>query len=190
MLMSNTSESSAISSVHEPEVALAQNASVPVASSRFVAHSIEEQIAKIHLFEGLRPEALKLIAHVAVEETHAMGTVIFRYGDVGEKLYLILEGRIRICREVQGMGEEALAVISAGEFFGEMALLDGSNRSADAKVHERCRLLSIHRDAFEDLLFVHKDLAYEVLWNIVRLISQRLRETNNRFAMLSTASKF
>jgi CRP/FNR family transcriptional regulator, cyclic AMP receptor protein len=55
-------------------------------------------------------------------------------------------------------------------------------------VHERCRLLAIHRDAFEDLLFVHKELAYEVLWNVVRLLSRRLRETNDRLAMVSPKS--
>lgn len=152
--------------------------------------SREEQIAKIHLFAGLRPEALRLVAKVAVEESHAVGTVIFRHGDVGEKLYVLLEGRVRITREVQGMGEEALAIVGPGDVFGEMALLDDSLRSADARVHERCRVLAIHRDAFEDLLFVHKDLAYEVLWNVVRMLTRRLRETNEKFAMLSFAAKF
>ncbi len=152
--------------------------------------SREEQIAKIHLFAGLRPEALRLVARVAVEESHPTGTVIFRHGDVGEKLYVLLEGRVRITREVQGMGEEALAIVGPGDVFGEMALLDDSLRSADARVHERCRVLAIHRDAFEDLLFVHKDLAYEVLWNVVRMLTKRLRETNEKFAMLSFAAKF
>jgi CRP/FNR family transcriptional regulator, cyclic AMP receptor protein len=119
----------------------------------------EEQIAKIHIFAGLRPEALALVAQLAVEETHSVGTVMFKHGDTGEKLYVIVEGRVRITREVQGMGEEALAILGPG-------------------------------DVFEDLLFVHKDLAYEVLWNVVRLLTRRLRETNDRFAMLSFASKF
>jgi len=150
----------------------------------------EEQIAKIHLFQGLRAEALSLVAQVAVEETHPVGTVIFKHGDVGEKLYVVVEGRVRITREVQGAGgEEALAIVGPGDVFGEMALLDDAPRSATARVHERCRLLAIHRDAFEDLLFVHKELAYEVLWNVVRLMSRRLRETNDRFAMLSFAPK-
>ena len=149
----------------------------------------EEQIAKIHLFQGLRAEALHLVAQVAVEETHPVGTVIFKHGDVGEKLYVVVEGRVRITREVQGLGEEALAIVGPGDVFGEMALLDDAPRSATARVHERCRLLAIHRDAFEDLLFVHKELAYEVLWNVVRLMSRRLRETNDRFATLSFANK-
>ena len=159
-------------------------------SSEEQLHVREEQIAKVHLFGGLRAEALSLVAAVAVEETHPVGAVIFKHGDVGEKLYVIVEGRVRIVREVSGMGEEALAIVGPGEVFGEMALLDDAVRSATARVHERARLLAIHRDAFEDLLFVHKDLAYEVLWNVVRMLTRRLRETNDRFAMLSFASKF
>jgi CRP-like cAMP-binding protein len=103
---------------------------------------------------------------------------------------LILEGRVRISREIPGMGEEALAVLGPGQVFGEMALLDESSRSADARVHERCRLLVIPKDGFDDLLFLHKDLAYEVLWNVVRLLVTRLRETNDKLTFLSVSSKF
>jgi len=88
------------------------------------------------------------------------------------------------------MGEEALAVLSPGQMFGEMALLDESPRSADARVHERCRVLSIAKDGFDDLLFMHKDLAYEVLWSIVGMLVKRLRETNDKLTFLSVSGKF
>lgn len=149
-----------------------------------------EQLRKIALFDGLRPAALELIARVATEESHASGTKIFQHGDAGDKLYLILEGRVRISREVPGMGEEALAVLGPGEIFGEMALLDESPRSADARVHERCRLLAIPKDGFDDLLFLHKDLAYEVLWSFVRMLVGRLRETTDKLTFLSITGKF
>ncbi len=149
-----------------------------------------EQLRKVELFSGLKPEALDLIAKVSSEETHALGTKLFQHGDAGDKLYLILEGKIRISRDVPGMGEEALAVLGPGEVFGEMALLDESPRSADARVHERCRLLTIPKDGFDDLLFLHKDLAYEVLWSIVRMLVNRLRETTNKLTFLSISGKF
>jgi len=149
-----------------------------------------EQLRKVAIFEGLKPEALELIAKVAIEESHATGTKIFQHGDAGEKLYLILEGKVRISREVPGMGEEALAVLGPGEAFGEMALLDESPRSADARVHERCRVLAISKDSFDDLLFLHKDLAYEVLWSIVRMLVSRLRETTDKLTFLSVSGKF
>ena len=149
-----------------------------------------EQLRRVDLFSGLKPEALTLISKVATEETHALGTKIFQHGDAGDKLYLILEGRIRISREVPGMGEEALAVLGPGQVFGEMALLDESPRSADARVHERCRVLAIPKDGFDDLLFMHKDLAYEVLWSMVRILVHRLRETNDKLTFLSISGKF
>lgn len=150
-----------------------------------------EQLRKVDLFSGLKDEALQLIARVATEEAHGpIGTKIFEHGDAGDKLYLILEGKVRISREVPGMGEEALAVLGAGQVFGEMALLDESPRSADARVHERCRLLAIPKDGFDDLLFLHKDLAYEVLWSFVRMLTGRLRETTNKLTFLSISGKF
>lgn len=149
-----------------------------------------EQLRKIQLFGGLNERALALIANVSGDEVHPLGSKVFEHGDVGDKLYLILEGKIRISREVAGMGEEALAVLGPGQVFGEMALLDESPRSADARVHERCRLLSISKDAFDDLLFMDKELAYEVLWATVRLLATRLRETNDKLTFLSVSGKF
>src|ERR1044071_4836049 len=149
-----------------------------------------EQLSKIELFAGLKPQAFELIAKVATEETHALGTKIFQHGDAGDKLYVIVEGKVRISRDVPGMGEEALPVLGPGAVFGEMALLDEAPRSADARVHERCRLLALPKDAFEDLLFLHKDLAYEVLWSVVRILTQRRSETNDKLAFLPVTGKF
>ena len=142
------------------------------------------------MFKGLTPAALELISRVASEETHTLGTKIFQHGDPGDKLYILLEGKVRISREIPGIGEEALAVLGPGAVFGEMALLDEATRSADARVHERCRLLALSKDAFEDLLFLHKDLAYEVLWSVVRMLVQRLRETTDKLTFLSVTGKF
>lgn len=149
-----------------------------------------EKLSKVPLFQGLTTQALELISRVANEESHALGTKIFQHGDPGDKLYIILDGKVRISREVPGMGEEALAVLGPGSVFGEMSLLDEAPRSADARVHERCRLLTVPKDAFEDLLFLHKDLAYEVLWSFVRMLTQRLRETNDKLTFLTVTGKF
>jgi CRP/FNR family cyclic AMP-dependent transcriptional regulator len=149
-----------------------------------------ELLKKVDLFAGLKPEGITLISKVATEETHAVGTKIFQHGDAGDKLYLILDGKVRISRDVPGMGEEALAVLGPGQVFGEMALLDESPRSADARVHERCRVLAIPKDGFDDLLFMHKDLAYEVLWSMVRMLIGRLRETTDKLTFLSVTGRF
>jgi CRP-like cAMP-binding protein len=149
-----------------------------------------EYLAKVPLFAGLSPVGLELVASVAGEESFKRGTRIFEHGDVGDKLYVIVQGRVRISRQIPGMGEEALAVLDPGAIFGEMALLDDTARSADAWVHESCDLLVISRESFEDLLFLHKDLAYEVLWSMVRILTARLRETTEKLTFLSSTDKF
>lgn len=147
-------------------------------------------LAKVHMFEGLRPAYLKRIAGIGDREQHATGAVIFSEGAVGDKMYLILSGAVRISREVPGMGEEALAVLRPGNYFGEMSLIDDSPRSADAKAHEACELFVIRKEELEDLLFVDRDLAYDLLWNFVRTLSGRLRETNDKMTFLAVTNKF
>ncbi len=149
-----------------------------------------DQLRRIDLFSGLKPQALEFIARIAIEESFPVGTKLFRHGDPGDRLYVILDGRVRISRDVTGMGEEALAVLGPGQVFGEMALLDEAPRSADAIVHERCRVLTIPKDAFDDLLFSHKELAYEVLSSFVRLLVVRLRETNDKLTFLTVSNRF
>ena len=148
------------------------------------------QLGKVPLFAGLTPVALELISRVATEESHALGTKIFQHGDPGDKLYIIMDGKVRISRDVPGMGEEALAVMRPGNYFGEMSLIDDAPRSATAMCHEKCRLFVVNRKDLEDLLFVDRDLAYELLWNWVRTLSRRLRATNDKMTFLATTSKF
>jgi CRP-like cAMP-binding protein len=147
-------------------------------------------LSKVPLFAALTPAALELVARVTHAEEHPKGARIFSYGDEGDKLYIVVRGHVRISRDVPGMGEETMAILEAGAIFGEMALLDESPRSADAIAHERCELCSIDRESFEDLLFLHKDLAYEVLWCMVKILSARLRDTTDKLAFLSVTSKF
>lgn len=149
-----------------------------------------EQLAKTRLFGCLRPAAIELVASVAGEETYPVGARIFERGEIGDRLYVILEGKVRISLEMAGMGEESLALLGPGDAFGEMALLDESPRSAAARAHEACRLLTISKDHFDDLLFLNKELAYEVLWSMVRVLATCLRETTDRVTFLSAANRF
>lgn len=149
-----------------------------------------ELLGHINLFAGLPAVYLRRIAGVGQVESHPYGALIFAEGAVGDKVYLIIEGAVRISRQVPGMGEEALAVLKAGDYFGEMALIDDFPRSADARAHQECRLFSISKDHLADLLFVDRDLAYDLLWNFVRTLAGRLRETNDKMTFLAVSSRF
>jgi CRP-like cAMP-binding protein len=149
-----------------------------------------EILSQIDLFAELPQEHLRRVVNIGIEEQHRSGATIFSEGDSGEQFYVILDGAVRISRIVPGMGEEALAVLRPGAYFGEMSLIDDAPRSATAICHEACRLFVIHRRDLEDLLFVDRDLAYELLWNLVRTLSRRLRASNDKMAFLATTSKF
>jgi CRP/FNR family cyclic AMP-dependent transcriptional regulator len=152
--------------------------------------STEEILAQVDLFAGLGTAALRRVAALGATEVLKKNDTAFSEGDAGDKFYLILEGAIRISRFVPGMGEENLAILRPGAYFGEMSLIDAAPRSATALAHEKSRLFVINRRDLEDLLFVDRDLAYEVLWNFVRTLSRRLRATNDKMTFLATTSKF
>ncbi len=149
-----------------------------------------ELLGRVNLFAGLPAVFLRRIAAVGEENSVERGAVIFEEGTPGDKLYLILDGAVRITRQVAGMGEEALAVLRTGDYFGEMALIDDFPRSADARAHEASRLFVITKEQLTDLLFVDRDLAYDVLWNFVRTLSGRLRGSNDKMTLLTASSKF
>lgn len=149
-----------------------------------------EILAQIDLFEGLPGSHIARVTDIGSEEHHRKGETLFEEGDDGDKFYVILEGSVRISRFVPGMGEEALAVLKRGAYFGEMSLIEHAPRSAAAICHERCRLFVVARADLEDILFVDRDFAYEVLWNFVRTLSRRLRATNDKMTFLATTNKF
>lgn len=149
------------------------------------------QLKKCELFESLLPDQLKLIQSIVEEQTTKPSTKIFADGEAADRFYFIIQGKVRISKQVPGIGEEALAILEAGDYFGEMALIEDAKRSADAITNTTCVLGSISKAAFDDLLFMHKDLAYDLLWTFVRVLSSRLRETNEKMrAFLVMAGKF
>jgi CRP-like cAMP-binding protein len=148
------------------------------------------RLQEIFLFRNLPDRVLALVAALAQTEKFGKGQKIFSEGEQGEKFYIILEGQVRISKNIAGIGEEALAVLEEGDYFGEMALIDEAPRSADAYADSRCTLSVISRHDFEDLLRRNKDLAYELLWGLIRTLSARLRETNAKMTVLAAAGRF
>ena len=153
--------------------------------------AVKRALEEIPLFTGLLPTHLDRIVKVARVYEYNRNEYVFHHGDEGDGLYLVLDGAIRISRNMGGMGEEALAVLRQGQHFGEMSLIDDDvPRSADALCHENARLLKLPKFDLRDLMFVDRELAYELLWRFVRGLSARLRDSNDRLMMLTATSKF
>jgi CRP/FNR family transcriptional regulator, cyclic AMP receptor protein len=138
---------------------------------------------KVDLFRerGLSAAEMKLLATFSNEERFREGSMMFREGDKGDKLYIVLDGRVRISKFIPGVGEEALTVLDRGDFFGEMALIDEKTRSADAKAHEGdATVLSIDRATLNEILSMDPNASLQFLTLLCRMISRRLREINEK----------
>jgi CRP-like cAMP-binding protein len=138
---------------------------------------------KVDLFKerGLSAGEMKLLATFSSEERFGDGSMVFREGEKGDKLYIVLDGRVRISKFIPGVGEEALAVLDRGDFFGEMALIDDKARSADAKAHDGdATVLSIDRATLNEILSMDPHASLQFLNLLCRMISRRLREINEK----------
>jgi CRP/FNR family cyclic AMP-dependent transcriptional regulator len=152
--------------------------------------AVTELLTKVAIFKDLDGNELARVAAVCTEQKFAPGDYIFREGQPGNQLYLIVEGAVRISRDVPGSGEEALTVLEAGALFGEMAVFDGSERSTHAVSHRATTVLTISRGEFESLLDADREMAHKVLWACVRLLSGRLRSTNDSLRSFLAMSMF
>ncbi|HEX3867168.1 MAG TPA: cyclic nucleotide-binding domain-containing protein, partial [Gemmatimonadaceae bacterium] len=131
---------------------------------------VAELLKTVSIFKDLDDDELAQLADVCKEEKFVSGEYIFHEGEHGNRLYLIVEGGVRISRDVPGSGEEALAVLKPGALFGEMAVFDRSERSTHAISNGGTTALTISRADFEMLLDFNREMAHKVLWACVRLL--------------------
>lgn len=109
----------------------------------------------------------------------AKGTLLFREGEQGNEMFIIQSGKVKITKKV-GDVEKTLAFLPAGEFFGEMSILNNKPRSATAEVVEDAKLLVIDPKTFESMIRGNAEIAIR----IIKKLSQRLQETDNQIEAL------
>ena len=131
-----------------------------------------ELLARVPLLADLDPVALKALAQVCRRRRFRAGDALFHQGDPGLTLYLIIEGRVRIERVTPSGKTIVLAHRGPGEHVGEMALLDGEPRSADAVTVEPCDVLMLDREAFME----HIARSPAVALNLMASLARRLRQ--------------
>ncbi|MCL2626315.1 MAG: cyclic nucleotide-binding domain-containing protein [Cystobacterineae bacterium] len=147
-------------------------------------------LRKVALFEGLTSRQLNTLKRVLKAREYAAGAGIFSEGEKGDSMFIIAEGKVRLSQMIDGVGEEAIALMNTGQHFGEMALIDDSPRAFFAIAHSPCVLYELNNHAFNELMFMHKEIAYTLLWTLLRSLAQRLRETNERMRSFLTMASF
>src|SRR5438128_2939129 len=105
-----------------------------------------DDLRQVPLFESLGEEAAKELSGLLETVDRRAETVLLRAGDAGDALYLIERGKIRICVQATDGHELTLTELGRGDFFGDMALLDGQRRSANAVVADDARLAVLSRE--------------------------------------------
>lgn len=149
-----------------------------------------ELIKESAIFADLTDDELSHIIEICKEQKFKSGATLFKEGEPGNRLYIIADGEVRISRDIPGSGEEALTVLKKGACFGEMSVFDRSERSTDAIANKDCTLITITRSDFEIMLDFNRDIAYKILWSVVRMLSQRLRVTNDNLRSFLAMSMF
>src|SRR5260370_24144899 len=133
-----------------------------------------DYLKQVNIFKGLDDQEVHDLMSVAKKRTFRSGEVIFHRDDPGQVLYLIKEGKVKICLISPDGQEISLAVLGAGEYFGEFALYDGLPRSADAIAIEKVECYTLQRSDFQHAIMKNPKIAIQVLEGL----SKRLRNTD------------
>ena len=151
--------------------------------------------AKRGLFAEQRLSSLEInfLTTLSKEERYEGGQAIFHEGEPAETMYVVLDGKVRISKNIPGAGEEALSFLERGAFFGEMALIEREPRSATAVAHGcRAIVLGIPREVLRGLLDIRKVSSTRLLRLLCEILARRLNELDDKLVgwhVLSAGSR-
>jgi uncharacterized membrane protein len=133
-----------------------------------------ESLARVPLFKRLEAHELEHLAEDVDQVNYAAGETIFSEHDLGDGLYVVETGSVRIWVMDEDVTEVTLAELKPGDFFGELAVLDRGERSSSATALTDTHLHKLSSDAFQEFLIEHPDASIDVICEI----AQRMRQTN------------
>jgi PPM family protein phosphatase len=131
-----------------------------------------EVLKSMRMFRYLSYKELVRVMNITETQGYRAGDSIFREGEPGECMYVVLAGTVRMYK-----GEVPVAVMRRGQHFGEMSLVDRSVRSLTATAEEDSRMIAIPRRSFYSIVKKEPPLAVKILWSFVQVLGSRLRKT-------------
>ena len=156
---------------------------IPLAKSLYNNDFRVDMATKRSLFQEQRLSSLEinLLSTLSRERRYNPGEVIFHEGEQGDEMFVILSGTVLISKFIPGAGDEALTFLGRGDYFGEMALIDGEPRSAGARAHDDdVTVLAIPRDVVDGLLDIERISSLRLLRLLCSMVALRLRESNGK----------
>lgn len=140
-----------------------------------------ELLGRVPLFAELSQQELEQVVSVAIPRSFEKGVRVFHEGDDSDACYVVRSGDLRVTREHSDGRAIALATLSSGDFFGELAMLDGGARSASVETLSDAELLALPAIDMRRVIAAHGEIAAKLIVALTR----RLRETNERVARQS-----
>lgn len=128
------------------------------------------------LFKDFSDKEIAVISQIVNEKTYPKGTPIYVENMLGESLFIIKSGSVEIRKNLGQGGDQLVSTLGEGEFFGEMALLEGGPRLVSAKTHEETELLVVSGDDFKALMEKEALVCLKLFLSIVKVFTKRIRE--------------
>jgi len=127
------------------------------------------------IFQDLSEDELRLVAKAAFERAYREQATLFLENMPGEVMYIIKSGSVDLSKRTVSGEDKTFVTLQPGEFFGEMSLIDENPRSASATVRSGGELIVLSKKSFRELIASHPAVAAKLLYNILRVVNQRLR---------------
>ena len=134
----------------------------------------QRRLQNTSLFRSLKPLEIKFVDGLMHERRYLPDEIVFDEGEEGQALYLVMAGRVQISRTFGGQ-RQVVNELGPGSFFGDLALLDDSPRSAQVRALDACELAVFFRDDFLALMETDAVIGYKISLELARHIGQRLR---------------
>ena len=138
-------------------------------------------LRRVPLFASLSDGQVETLAAASTRRAFPKGRMIVAEGEPSQSLYILLSGRAKVQRSDSEGKEVILAVLTSGEFFGEMSLIDDAPRSASVITIESCDFMAIQKDTFKQMLTQSPEMCQAVMRGLVK----RLREADRKIETLA-----
>jgi len=146
--------------------------------------NINDFLPTVPIFSTLEPEELASVKPFIEKKLLQENSVLFEEGDPGDAMFIVAVGAVKIIKSIDDNKGKVVGTFSEGDFFGELALLDGQPRSAGAVVTRTSVILKIGFDNFRQLMNKSPFAALKIISQIACYLSIRLRTTNLKLAEL------
>ncbi len=141
---------------------------------------ISNILQKINIFEGLTPFQRAKIAKYFRQQNYEPKARIIKEGEPGDGMFVIKDGAVKIVKQLTDTEEQVLANLVDGDFFGEIALLDNSPRSASVYAISKVTMLELYRASLLELLDKEPKIGVKVLYNLAKILAERIRASGDK----------